>query len=91
MRKTADGEGKISWLYLWLPLENSTFGAIPFEPFDCWSRLSISLYLSFEPGIKLFGARIGGRKEKEESMDEEKANEWEIVASFIRRKKRMNE
>lgn len=44
---------------------------------------SLSLYLSFEPGIKLFGARIGGRKEKEESMDEEKANEWEIVASFI--------
>lgn len=52
---------------------------------------SLSLYLSFEPGIKLFGARIGGRKEKEESMDEEKANEWEIVASFIWRKKRMNE
>lgn len=53
--------------------------------------IDLSLYLSFEPGIKLFGARIGGRKEKEESMDEEKANEWEIVASFIWRKKRMNE
>lgn len=91
MRKTADGEGKISWLYLWLPLENSTFGAIPFEPFDCWSRLSISLSLSlFRAWNKIIWC-IGGRKEKEENMDEEKANEWEIVASFIRRKKRMNE
>lgn len=45
-----------------------------------YRSLSLSLFRAWK---KLFGARIGGRKEKEESMDEEKANEWEIVASFI--------
>lgn len=41
--------------------------------------LSLSLFRAWNKIIWC----IGGRKEKEESMDEEKANEWEIVASFI--------
>lgn len=52
-----------------------------------YRSLSLSLFRAWNKIIWC----IGGRKEKEESMDEEKTNEWEIVASFIRRKKRMNE
>lgn len=52
-----------------------------------YRSLSLSLFRAWNKIIWY----IGGRKEKEENMDEEKANEWEIVASFIRRKKRMNE
>ena len=52
-----------------------------------YRSLSLSLFRAWNKIIWC----IGGRKEKEESMDEEKANEWEIVASFIWRKKRMNE